>query len=404
MKLLKAEYADDPTFRVPLRDRGPARRRRCTTPASPPSTTSARPPSTDGSGVHAALPGDGARRRAAALGAARVPAGRSTAAVTRDLLAQAADALGAAHAAGIVHRDVKPANLIVTPDRTVKVTDFGIARAAEGDGAHPDRPGDGHPAVPLARAGPGQDRHPGLRRLLPRRGGVRVPGRPPPVRRRDRRRDRARPPARAGAGPARRVPRRPRRRRPPRAGEGPRRAVRRRRGVRGRAARPGHRRAGGRRRAVRHPPRTQVLGPAVVPHAPPTTSDRPGDRRPTSPKQRWWSWLLLAARRDRRRRRRSCCSRTPATTTGRPDRPPTVARPPTRTNEPSESESTTRARRTCSVDEDDYVGRPVDQSSRELQALGLNVHARRGRQPRRRGRGRRRRRQPDAAPSRRATP
>ena len=50
----------------------------------------------------------------------------------RDLMAQAADALGAAHARGIVHRDVKPANLIVTPDRRIKVTDFGIARAVEG--------------------------------------------------------------------------------------------------------------------------------------------------------------------------------------------------------------------------------------------------------------------------------
>lgn len=50
----------------------------------------------------------------------------------RDLMAQAADAIAVAHAAGIVHRDVKPANLLVTPDRQVKITDFGIARAADG--------------------------------------------------------------------------------------------------------------------------------------------------------------------------------------------------------------------------------------------------------------------------------
>jgi hypothetical protein len=47
-----------------------------------------------------------------------------------DVIAQAADGLAAAHKAGVIHRDVKPGNILISSEGQVKVTDFGIAHAA----------------------------------------------------------------------------------------------------------------------------------------------------------------------------------------------------------------------------------------------------------------------------------
>lgn len=56
-------------------------------------------------------------------------AGRLDVAETMSIVAQAAHALNAAHRGGIVHRDVKPSNLLVQEDGTVVLVDFGVARS-----------------------------------------------------------------------------------------------------------------------------------------------------------------------------------------------------------------------------------------------------------------------------------
>ncbi len=65
----------------------------------------------------------------------RLQAGKRSSQEAVDIAVQIADALAAAHYAGIIHRDIKPENIILREDGRVKVLDFGIAKLGEEEAA-----------------------------------------------------------------------------------------------------------------------------------------------------------------------------------------------------------------------------------------------------------------------------
>jgi serine/threonine-protein kinase len=134
VKVLRREYADDPTFLA--RFRNEARHTAGLSHAGIAAVYDFGEGSPEEGGppylVMEYVPGE-------PLSALLSREGSLPAEHTLDILGQTALGLQAAHEAGVIHRDVKPGNILVTPTGTVKVTDFGIARAAN--------------AVPLTQTG-----------------------------------------------------------------------------------------------------------------------------------------------------------------------------------------------------------------------------------------------------------
>ncbi|KRB76578.1 hypothetical protein ASE01_15450 [Nocardioides sp. Root190] len=129
VKVLKAEYADDPMFRTRFEQEA-----RSAGALHHPGIAGVYDYGADDAGhlsPYLVMELVDGQPLSTLLATARTNGRTLDPAVVQDLIAQAGEALGVAHRAGIVHRDVKPANLLVTADRTVKITDFGIARAAD---------------------------------------------------------------------------------------------------------------------------------------------------------------------------------------------------------------------------------------------------------------------------------
>ena len=129
VKVLRSEYANDPQFAQNLRQEA-----RASAGVAHPNVAWVFDYGEEGA------PGDDGARFAyvvmefvegESLGSLLARRRRLTATQTLEVVAQVAEALKVAHGRHLVHRDIKPGNLLVRPDGVVKITDFGIAHAAD---------------------------------------------------------------------------------------------------------------------------------------------------------------------------------------------------------------------------------------------------------------------------------
>ncbi len=118
VKLLKEEYADDPAFVARF-----VREARAAAALGHPNIAQVFDSGQDGD-LHFIVMELVEGRH---LGQVLREEGRLDARAAVDVVGQVCEALAFAHAAGIVHRDIKPGNVLVRPDGKIKVTDFGIA-------------------------------------------------------------------------------------------------------------------------------------------------------------------------------------------------------------------------------------------------------------------------------------
>ena len=88
------------------------------------------------------------------------------------IMLQVLDAMSSAHALGVIHQDIKPANIMLTPEMRVKVADFGISRIRE-HGGHECLVIDGHAQLHVTGAMPWQYGRRSLRPFFGRGDAVR---------------------------------------------------------------------------------------------------------------------------------------------------------------------------------------------------------------------------------------